>query len=291
MLAAGLPLRVVALSASGGYDTHDNQATELADGLKLTADSLLAFQRDLEARGLADRVLVHVWTEFGRRAKENGSGGTDHGAAGTGFLIGSRVTGTMIGEFPGLAKLDARRQPPRDIRLPRALRARFSRTGSGRTPTAIIPGRAEVQRGRRSSGEAAAAAASSRPLSRAARACARRGSRPAGPRAGVGGRVQPDALALVDPPRPGDHRARELRRGRPRSGAAAGRWDAHLSDRGGASRRTGELEASLPPGPLPLWCTLAGHRARGHGSDAAGHLSADYQLPGEGGSCPGPLIT
>jgi len=106
MLAAGLPLRVVALSAPGGYDTHDNQAQDLADGLKLTADSLLAFQRDLEARGLADRVLVHVWTEFGRRAKENGSGGTDHGAAGTGFLIGSQVAGQMIGEFPGLAKLD-----------------------------------------------------------------------------------------------------------------------------------------------------------------------------------------
>ncbi len=106
MLAAGLPLRVVALSAPGGYDTHDNQAQELADDLKLTADSLLAFQRDLEARGLADRVLVHVWTEFGRRAKENGSGGTDHGAAGTGFLIGSQVAGQMIGEFPGLGKLD-----------------------------------------------------------------------------------------------------------------------------------------------------------------------------------------
>ena len=106
MLAAGLPLHVVALSAPGGYDTHDNQAQDLGDDLKLTADSLLAFQRDLEARGLADRVLVHVWTEFGRRAKENGSGGTDHGAAGTGFLIGSRVAGKMIGEFPGLAKLD-----------------------------------------------------------------------------------------------------------------------------------------------------------------------------------------
>ena len=68
--------------------------------------ALLAFQRDLEARGLADRVVVHVWSEFGRRAKENGSNGTDHGAAGAGFLIGSRVNGTMIGEFPGLAKLD-----------------------------------------------------------------------------------------------------------------------------------------------------------------------------------------
>ena len=106
MIGAGLPVRVVALTAPGMYDTHDDQPQELADGLKLTAESLLAFQRDLEARGLADRVLVHVWSEFGRRAKENGSNGTDHGAAGAGFLIGSRVTGTMIGEFPGLAKLD-----------------------------------------------------------------------------------------------------------------------------------------------------------------------------------------
>ena len=106
MLGAGLPVRVVALSAPGMYDTHDDQPQELADGLKLTADSLLAFQRDLEARNIADRVVVHVWSEFGRRAKENGSNGTDHGAAGAGFLIGSRVNGTMIGEFPGLAKLD-----------------------------------------------------------------------------------------------------------------------------------------------------------------------------------------
>jgi uncharacterized protein (DUF1501 family) len=46
---------------------------------------------------------MHMWSEFGRRARENGSLGTDHGAAGIGFLIGSRVRGTMIGEFPGLA--------------------------------------------------------------------------------------------------------------------------------------------------------------------------------------------
>jgi uncharacterized protein (DUF1501 family) len=106
MLGAGLPVRVVALNAPGMYDTHDDQPQELGNGLKLTADSLLAFQRDLEARGLSERVLVHVWSEFGRRAKENGSNGTDHGAAGTGFLIGARASGTMIGEFPGLASLD-----------------------------------------------------------------------------------------------------------------------------------------------------------------------------------------
>jgi uncharacterized protein (DUF1501 family) len=106
MLAAGLPVRCVALSAPGGYDTHDNQSGELSDGLKLTADSLFAFQRDLEARGLADQVLVHVWSEFGRRAEENGSAGTDHGAAGTSFLIGASASGTMVGEFPGIDRLD-----------------------------------------------------------------------------------------------------------------------------------------------------------------------------------------
>ncbi|HEY6961454.1 MAG TPA: DUF1501 domain-containing protein [Gaiellaceae bacterium] len=103
MVAAGLPLRCVALEAAGEYDTHAGQADALAPALQTTAQSLYAFQRDLEARGVADRVLTLVWTEFGRRAAENGSGGTDHGAAGTGFLIGTRAAGTQVGEFPGLA--------------------------------------------------------------------------------------------------------------------------------------------------------------------------------------------
>jgi uncharacterized protein (DUF1501 family) len=102
MLGAGLPLRCVALNAPGEYDTHSDQPDDLADGLKVTADSLLAFQRDLEARGLADRVVTLVWSEFGRRAEENGSAGTDHGAGGAAFLIASRVRGGLIGEFPGL---------------------------------------------------------------------------------------------------------------------------------------------------------------------------------------------
>jgi uncharacterized protein (DUF1501 family) len=104
MLAAGLPLHCVALTAPGEYDTHADEPTALTQGLQLTSDSLLAFQRDLEARGLADRVLVHVWSEFGRRAAENGDSGTDHGAAGVGFLLGTRVAGQMVGEFPGLQK-------------------------------------------------------------------------------------------------------------------------------------------------------------------------------------------
>ena len=102
MLAAGLPLRCVALRAYGMYDTHADQPDALAQGLKLTGDTLLAFQRDLEARGLADRVLTLVWSEFGRRGEENGSDGTDHGAAGVAMLIGTRTRGQLIGELPPL---------------------------------------------------------------------------------------------------------------------------------------------------------------------------------------------
>lgn len=107
MVAAGLPLRCVSLRGAGSFDTHSNQVPAFETGLKQTADALLAFQRDLEARGLADRVLVQVWSEFGRRPRENGSLGTDHGAGGMAFLIGSRASGRMVGEFPGLASLDA----------------------------------------------------------------------------------------------------------------------------------------------------------------------------------------
>src|SRR5207249_6934629 len=99
---AGLPIRCVALTAPGAFDTHAGQAAALATGLTQTGDTLLAFQRDLEQRGIADRVLTLVWSEFGRRARENGSAGTDHGAAGVGFLIGTRASGRMIGEYAGL---------------------------------------------------------------------------------------------------------------------------------------------------------------------------------------------
>jgi len=47
-------------------------------------------------------VLTQLWSEFGRRPKENGSG-TDHGAGGVAFLIGTRAAGKMVGEFPALA--------------------------------------------------------------------------------------------------------------------------------------------------------------------------------------------
>jgi uncharacterized protein (DUF1501 family) len=105
MLGTGLPVQVATLSAVGGYDTHEDQADTLSSNLKRTCDAVFAFQRDLEARGLDDRVLIEMWSEFGRRPEENG-GGTDHGAAGLAFVVGRHAGGTMIGGFPGLASLD-----------------------------------------------------------------------------------------------------------------------------------------------------------------------------------------
>jgi uncharacterized protein (DUF1501 family) len=105
-IAAGLPMRAVTIRAAGGYDTHADQATDLDRNLRETCEGLLAFQRDLEHRGLDNRVMTEMWSEFGRRPEENGSAGTDHGAAGCAFVIGSKAKGEMVGEFPGLAQLD-----------------------------------------------------------------------------------------------------------------------------------------------------------------------------------------
>jgi uncharacterized protein (DUF1501 family) len=103
LLAAGLPLRCVSVSTESVFDTHDGQVAPFESGLDQAAQTLYAFQRDLEARGLADRVLTLVWSEFGRRPEENASAGTDHGAAGCAFVMGTRAAGRMIGEWPGLA--------------------------------------------------------------------------------------------------------------------------------------------------------------------------------------------
>jgi uncharacterized protein (DUF1501 family) len=100
-----LPIKCASVNAVGSYDTHSDESETLSTNLAETIESVVAFQRDLEARKLDDRVLIELWSEFGRRPRENGSG-TDHGAAGVAFLIGSRVKGAMVGGFPGLGKLD-----------------------------------------------------------------------------------------------------------------------------------------------------------------------------------------
>jgi uncharacterized protein (DUF1501 family) len=105
MLHTGMPIKCASLNAVGSYDTHSDEAGTLATNLAQTVAAVVAFQRDLEKRELDNRVLIQLWSEFGRRPRENGSG-TDHGAGGNAFLIGSRASGKMVGEFPGLTNLD-----------------------------------------------------------------------------------------------------------------------------------------------------------------------------------------
>jgi uncharacterized protein (DUF1501 family) len=95
-----LLIKCVSLNAVGGYDTHSDEAATLSSNLGESIESVVAFQRDLEARKLDGRVLIELWSEFGRRPRENGSG-TDHGAAGVAFLIGSRVKGKWSANSPG----------------------------------------------------------------------------------------------------------------------------------------------------------------------------------------------
>ena len=89
----------------GGYDTHANQDKDLPTLHKTLGEGLKAFYDDLAAKGLADKVLILIWSEFGRRVADNASIGTDHGQANNFYLIGGRVKGGMYGSDPNLTDL------------------------------------------------------------------------------------------------------------------------------------------------------------------------------------------
>jgi uncharacterized protein (DUF1501 family) len=78
-------------AAQGNYDTHKQQAATHLNLLTELSNALAAFQKDLEGHKVADRVAVLLFSEFGRRVDENGSQGTDHGAASCLFLAGGKV--------------------------------------------------------------------------------------------------------------------------------------------------------------------------------------------------------
>lgn len=106
MLTLPLGVRVATVDTGGDFDTHDSQKTTLDEDLVMVSEGLSAFQADLEARGVADQVLTLVWTEFGRRPKENSSLGTDHGAGGLAWIMGSRVKGGLLSPYPDLTAFD-----------------------------------------------------------------------------------------------------------------------------------------------------------------------------------------
>lgn len=105
LIGADLPTHVYHVALKG-FDTHVNQAGSHERLLSQFSQSVTAFQQDIQAMGLSDRVVILCYSEFGRRASENASGGTDHGTAGPMFLIGQSVNPGLHGRYPGLTDLD-----------------------------------------------------------------------------------------------------------------------------------------------------------------------------------------
>jgi uncharacterized protein (DUF1501 family) len=88
-------------TAQGGYDTHANQGPTHPKLIGELSGAIKAFFDDLDEHAAADNLVMLVFTEFGRRIKDNGSG-TDHGSGGGAFLIGERVKGGLYAEYPSL---------------------------------------------------------------------------------------------------------------------------------------------------------------------------------------------
>ena len=104
----------VAFADIGGWDTHVNEARQLANNLSDFGQSLAALYQDLGDR--MEDVTVVTMSEFGRTARENGNRGTDHGHANVMFVMGGDVRGGKVyGDWPGLA--DEQLYEGRDLNL------------------------------------------------------------------------------------------------------------------------------------------------------------------------------
>ena len=90
----------------GSFDTHANQLVRHESLLDQLAVGLSVFRRVLKQAGKWDDTLVMTYSEFGRRATENASAGTDHGTAAPVLLLGGRVNGGLLGRQPSLRDLE-----------------------------------------------------------------------------------------------------------------------------------------------------------------------------------------
>ena len=92
-------------TAHGGYDTHANEMPSHPKLMNDVSGAISDFLDDLEAHDAADDVTVFVFTEFGRRMRDNGSG-TDHGSGGGAYIFGNNVIGGLYSEYPSLHPAD-----------------------------------------------------------------------------------------------------------------------------------------------------------------------------------------
>lgn len=104
IIAGDLGTRVVFVSLDG-FDTHAQQAGSHQALLGELSSAVRAFFQDLKGHSLDERVVLATFSEFGRRVKENGSLGTDHGAASQVFIAGPTVKGGLYGKHPSLTDL------------------------------------------------------------------------------------------------------------------------------------------------------------------------------------------
>lgn len=105
VIAGNLGTRLFSVSM-GGFDTHANQRVNQDKLLGQLGDAIDAFMQDLASIQRQDDVTIMTFSEFGRRVKQNGSNGTDHGTAEPMFIIGNSVQGGMYGSYPSLSDLD-----------------------------------------------------------------------------------------------------------------------------------------------------------------------------------------
>ncbi len=104
LIGSGLSTRVYYVQLDG-FDTHAKQAPAHSALLEQWATALSAFQSDIRKQGNAPRVCCLTFSEFGRRVKENASGGTDHGAAAPLFLCSDALKAGIQGSDPNLEDL------------------------------------------------------------------------------------------------------------------------------------------------------------------------------------------
>ena len=105
VIAGNVGTRLFSVSM-GGYDTHANQKPTQDRNLAQLGDALDAFMQDLANIRQQDNVVVMTFSEFGRRVRQNGSNGTDHGTAEPMFIVGNKVQGGLYGTYPSLGDLD-----------------------------------------------------------------------------------------------------------------------------------------------------------------------------------------
>lgn len=108
LINGGLPTSVYIVSL-GGFDTHSNQTQAHAQLLDYFSRGVASFLQDMAGAGNGNRVVCMSYSEFGRRLNQNGSNGTDHGAAAPQFVLGEPVNGgQVLGGNPDLVNLDDR---------------------------------------------------------------------------------------------------------------------------------------------------------------------------------------